>query len=151
MMKKFAFSLGTVLDYKNQVLDSLKNEHGTIISMVNRQEEKIQMLRQEYSEFNQRFNESKQQGMPVVQALSYEGYFRQMEEKINKEMIRLADLKKQEEMKRYEVVEAKKETSSIEKLKEKKLMQYNKEVQKSEELFVEEFVSHNRIAHRASM
>lgn len=150
-MKKFAFSLGTVLDYKNQVLDSLKNEHGTIISMVNRQEEKIQMLRQEYSDFNQRFNESKQQGMTVVQALSYEGYFRQMEEKINKEMVRLAELKKQEEMKRYEVVEAKKETSSIEKLKEKKLMQYNKEVQKSEELFVEEFVSHNRIAHRASM
>jgi len=39
------------------------------------------------------------------------------------------------------VVEARKEVVSIEKLKEKKLLQYNKEVLRSEELFIEEFVS----------
>ena len=40
-----------------------------------------------------------------------------------------------------EVVEAKKETSSIDKLKERKQMEYDKEVQKQEEHFIEEFVT----------
>ena len=46
--------------------------------------------------------------------------------------------------KRLEVVEAKKDTSSIEKLREKKLDSYNKAVQKSEEAMIDEFVSTTR-------
>ena len=46
-----------------------------------------------------------------------------------------------EEAKRNEVVEAKKETSSIDKLKEKKRQEYDKVVQKEEEQFIEEFVA----------
>lgn len=37
-------------------------------------------------------------------------------------------------------MEAKKETASIEKLRERKLMEYDKQVQKEEERFIEEFV-----------
>ncbi len=47
------------------------------------------------------------------------------------------------------MIEAKKEKASIDKLKEKKLDQYNKEVLKSEELFIEEFVS-NTMSVRSS-
>ena len=43
------------------------------------------------------------------------------------------------------MVEAKKDTSSIEKLKEKKLDAYHKAVEKSEEQFIEEFVNTARI------
>ena len=53
----------------------------------------------------------------------------------------LKKLRVKEEQKRNEVVEARKEKTSIEKLKEKKLDHYNKEVLRSEELFIEEFVS----------
>ena len=38
-------------------------------------------------------------------------------------------------------MEAKKETSSIDKLKEKKRQEYDKVVQKEEEQFIEEFVA----------
>ena len=48
------------------------------------------------------------------------------------------------EAKRQEVVDAKIDTSSIEKLKEKKLDLYNKAVQKSEEVLIDEFVSSAR-------
>ena len=37
-MKKFSFSLETVLDYKNQVLDALRTEHGAILAQVRAQE-----------------------------------------------------------------------------------------------------------------
>ncbi len=66
-----------------------------------------------------------------------------LEVEIQKEKRHLEALQKREEDKRAEVVEVKIETSTLEKLKEKKLEQYNKEMQKSEELFIEEFVSRN--------
>ena len=62
---------------------------------------------------------------------------------------RLEELEAEAEKRREAMVEAKKETSSIEKLKEKKLEAYHKEEAKSEELFIEEFVSSTR-AHAAS-
>ena len=42
------------------------------------------------------------------------------------------------------MVEARKETATIEKLKEHKLEDYRKAVQKSEEMMIEEFVSTTR-------
>ena len=59
-------------------------------------------------------------------------------------------LRKEEEAKRQEVVEAKKETSSLDKLKEKKLDLYNKSVQKAEEILIDEFVSSARSRSGAS-
>ena len=52
------------------------------------------------------------------------------------------------ENKRNEVVAAKQDTSSLEKLKEKKLEVYHKEEQKEEEMLIEEFVSFSRIASK---
>lgn len=47
----------------------------------------------------------------------------------------------EEEKKRAKVVEAKKESSSLDKLKEKQFEEYNKQVQKENEQMIEEFVS----------
>jgi flagellar FliJ protein len=72
-----------------------------------------------------------------------------MQQRILYEEGTLLKLKKKEEHKRNEVVEARKEKASIEKLKEKKLDQYNKEVLRSEELFIEEFVSNTMSVHNS--
>ena len=40
-MKKFRFSLETVLDYKQQVLDALQAEHGAILARVQAQAQQI--------------------------------------------------------------------------------------------------------------
>ena len=52
--------------------------------------------------------------------------------------------KKKEEEKRAQMIEAKKETASLEKLREQKLDAYNKAVQKSEEAMIDELVSRAR-------
>ena len=62
----------------------------------------------------------------------------------------LEDLREQEEAKRSEVVEAKKETSSIEKLRERKLDGYNKALRKSEEAMIDELVSTKRVMEAQS-
>ena len=143
-MKKFRFSLETVLDYKQQVLDSLQTEHGIIMAQVREQEQYIEDLEQQYRDLDAEFGERKLEGITILDAMRYEQYLRAMERQIQQALIRLEELKRQEEAKRAEVVAAKQDTSSIEKLKEKKLTSYNKAVQKSEEAMIDEFVSTTR-------
>ena len=143
-MKKFRFSLETVMEYKQQVLDSLQTEHGAILAKVRRQEALIEELEAAYRHLAQEFNRRKLEGISILEAMKYEQYLRSSERQLEEAYQHLAELQKQEEAKRDEVVEAKKETSSIEKLREKKLEGYNKAVQKSEEAMIDEFVMTRR-------
>jgi flagellar FliJ protein len=140
-MKKFSFPLDTVLNYKDQALDNLKSEHAQIIALVAQQEQKVIGLTEQRRAACVRFQEETHCGMAVNVMREYECYITYMQQRILLEEGTLKKLRKKEELKRNEVVEARKEKTSIEKLKEKKLEQYNKEVLRSEELFIEEFVS----------
>ncbi len=142
-MKKFSFQLESVMNFKNQRLDSKKAEHARIIAMVNEQNEKINILLEKFRGVNQEFNEKKMAGITIIDAMEYSGFLYKLELEIQQAKRYLEELKHKEEQKRAEVVEVKIETSTLEKLKEKKLEIYNKEVQKSEELYIEEFVSRN--------
>ena len=143
-MKKFRFSLETVLDYKNQVLDALRAEHGAILAQVRAQEEVVEGLEREHRNVDEEFTQRKLEGLTVLDALNYEQYLRSLEREIQEEQRKLARLRRQEEQKRTQVVEARKETATIEKLKEHKLEDYRKAEQKDEEQRIEEFVSTTR-------
>lgn len=146
-MKKFNFPLDTVLNYKDQALDNLKSEHAQIIAKVAQQEQKIERLTEQRRTACIRFREETQNGIAINTMREYECYITYMQQKILTEQGVLLKLKRKEEQKRAEVVEARKEKVSIEKLKEKKFVQYNKEVLRSEELFIEEFVSNTMSVH----
>ena len=143
-MKKFRFSLETVLDYKQQVLDALQKEHGVIMAQVKEQEEYLAGLEADYRDMDAEFCQRKLEGITILDAMRYEQYLRAMERQIEEAVYRLEELRRQEEAKRLEVVAAKQDTSSLEKLPEKKLDSYNKAVQKSEEAMIDEFVSTTR-------
>ena len=144
-MKKFRFSLETVLDYKQEVLSALQTEHAAILARVHAQEDLLERLEGEYQELNEEFTQRKLEGITILDAMQYEQYLRAAEREIEVAAAKLEKLRQEAEEKRNEVVEAKKETSSIEKLREKKLDSYNKAVQKSEELIIEEFVTTTRV------
>ena len=140
-MKKFFFSLDTVLNYKEQVLDGLKAEHARILAKVRECEAAIERMEEEHHRCVLEFRECRMNGMKVSDIHTYENYLEALGVRIRKKYEELAKLKEKEEAKRNEVVEAKKETSSIDKLKEKKFKEYESEVQKEEERFIEEFVA----------
>lgn len=144
-MKKFQFPLDTVLDYKQQVLSSLQTEHGAILAQLREQEEILAGLELQYHQADQQFSQRKMEGMNIADALSFEQYLRAMEHKLNHENRRLLQIMEQEEAKRREVISAKQDTTSIEKLRERKLELYRKQVQKSEEAALEDFVSTSRV------
>ena len=143
-MKKFRFSLETVLDYKNQALDALRAEHGAILAQVRAQEQLIEDLETEHRQADDDFTQRKLEGINVLDALSFEQYLRALERKLQVEYYKLEELRRREERKRDQVVEARKETATIEKLKEHKLEDYRKAEQKDEEQRIEEFVSTTR-------
>ena len=140
-MKKFQFSLDSVLSFKQQVLDALKGEHAEILAQVRAQEDVLEAVWQEYRDCNEEYSQRKAEGMTITDALVYQNGLRALEYDIQRETDKLEELRRKEEKKRQEVVDAKIDTSSIEKLKEHKLEDYNKAVQKDEEKLIDEFVS----------
>lgn len=144
-MKKFRFSLETVLDYKQEVLSALQTEHAAILARVHAQEDLLEELEAHYRALDGEFTQRKMEGITILDAMQYEQYLRAAERQIEEAAALLEELRAEAEAKRTEVVEAKKDTSSIEKLREKKLDSYNKAVQKSEELIIEEFVTTARV------
>ena len=140
-MKKFQFSLDSVLSYKQQVLDALKGEHAAILAQVHAQEDVLEAVWQEYRDCNAQFCQRKAEGMTIADAMFYESGLRVLERNIQRETDKLEELRRKEEKKRQEVVDAKIDTSSIEKLREHKLEDYNKAVQKDEEKLIDEFIS----------
>ncbi len=144
-MKKFQFSLDTVLDYKQQVLDGIQNEYSALLLQVRRQEERLHREQQNYIELNQEFRQATSQGITVAAALNYENGLRFFEKRIAEEERLLAECQKKAEEKRKQLVVARQDTSSLEKLKEKKKEAYVKLVQKMEEQFIDELVSASRL------
>ena len=130
-----------MLDYKTQVLDNLKTEHAAIMQNVNKKQEQIRSLKQELTGYESEFDEVKVAGATIENYRLFDMCIGRMEQIIDEEKERLQVLRRQEDAKKQEVIEAKVDTSRYEKLKDRKLREYQKAVAKADEIFVEEFVS----------
>lgn len=140
-MKKFAFSLDKVLTYKEQIEHNLRSEYAQIVQKVAREEEKLQVLEQEHAACRMKYEEEKHKGSTIRRLKVYESYLESVLWNIQKTEKLIKRLKSEEEAKREEVIAAKTETSSIDRLKDKRKKEYNAAERKAEEIFVEEFVA----------
>lgn len=145
-MKKFKFSLDTVLSYKQQILDVRKAEHAAVAARVRAQEEVLEAVWAQYQSCNEEYRVRKAEGMTIIDATFYQNGLRALERDIQRETEKLEELRTQEEAKRSEMIEAKVDTSSLENLKGKKLELYQKAVQRDEEKLIDEFVSAARVS-----
>ena len=75
-MKKFKFSLDSVLSYKQQVLDSLKGEHAAILAQVREQEDVLEGVWQDYRDCNEEYRQRKLEGITVADAMFYQNGLR---------------------------------------------------------------------------
>lgn len=145
-MKKFKFQLDTVLRYKGQVLDTRLSEHGQVLAQVNRQEEVLEQARDNLYGYLQEYREKQAQGMTVIDAMRYQMGIEVLEKDVQREEEKLERLRQLEEEKRARVVEAKQETSTLERLKEIKLGEYNSAMAKEEEKRIDDLVGSRRAA-----
>lgn len=147
-MQKFQFQLDRVLDFKNQRLDGLVGEHAGIKAEIRREQKMLEDLQKEYDHCSKDMNSTQRAGTSAMNIYIFENYLEVLSFRLKKQNQVLELLYKQEEVKSSQVLEAKKESASIEKLKERRKEEYRKELQKAEEKEIDEFVSNTRRAAR---
>ena len=140
-MAKFKFSLQAVERYREIVLDDKKNEYAIAAANVANQEELIKGIEAKIEEVHLELKLKNQEGISALELQSYGNYLKKLSNRLEEEEGKLVSLQKIEEMRRIEMVAAKTDSMSIEKIKEKRIFEYIKAEQKKEELFIEEFVS----------
>lgn len=140
-MKKFAFSLQKVLEIKEQILENLKIELGSLNNELITVETTIKNLKWQLSNIENEFNEKCSIAISAGEMAYYKmlmsSTVKQIEKKEEDKQILLIKI----DAKRQEIVNMNKEISSLEKLRENELEKYNKAVTRNEEIFIEEFVS----------
>lgn len=143
-MKRFHFQLESVLDYKQQVLDTLLEELDLARGKVMAQEFEKERADREVTDFDAVFAEKQAEGVTVMEMREYQGCREVLVKRAQREQEKLVRLRKAEDRKRDEVVEARKETRSLEKLKDVRRGEYDAAEAKAEEKSLEDLVAARR-------
>ncbi len=137
-MKKFQFSLESVLTYKQSALDAVQTEYATALAKVVQQEQMLQRAEAKYAAINAEYLEEQSLGMTIAAAISYQMGLSVAEKAIALEQKKLSAVKIEADAVHRRLVASKIETSSLDLLREKKLNSYRKDIQKQDELMIEE-------------
>ena len=141
-MKKFKFTLGRMLDYKDQLLDEEKNKLALLRKKKQEIDDHIESLLRELDKISVTMRQEQERGITAFQLLSQRTNIRRQIEQLKKEQaLAKLEVKRQVQV----VVQATQEVSKLDKLQDKQLEEYRKMVMKAEELEIEEFVSSRRI------
>lgn len=143
-MKRFRFQLDPVLDYKQQILDTLLEELELARGKVMAQEFEKERADREVTDFDAGFAEKQAEGVTVMEMREYQGCREVLVKRAQREHEKLVRLRRAEEKKRDEVVEARKETRSLEKLKDVRRGEYDAAEAKAEEKSLEDLVAARR-------
>ena len=141
-MKKFCYSLEPVYQFKQKVLDKLKEEYALKAQDVQKQKKLLEDLDRELHHYEEEFECLKKEGCSIENMMIYVRGLERMEKRIKKEENELTRLMVIAEEKKKEVIKAHMDTNTFEKLKEKRLEEYRVQGRKAEESFIEEFVTH---------
>lgn len=148
-MKKFRFSMESVLRYRQQMLDAVQVEYAERIARVREQEAVVDSLNHKYAEVNAEYRIRKAEGITVAEAFGFDLALQAQHREIQRQEQVLRERRAAAESKRNEMVQARRAAVTIENLRDKKLSSYNKAVQKDEEKMIDEMVSAARVAARS--
>lgn len=140
-MKKFQFSLQKLMDFREQELDRQKNTLSMLQADLKRIQEAREVLLDKVDEQSEQLERVCRLGAVASEIAMRKRYIVTLQQEIHLKEQQAA-LKQQEIEKQLGVVvEATKDVKTLEKLEEKQLEDYNHQVGKENEQFIEEFVS----------
>lgn len=140
-MKKFAFSLERVLNFKNQTLDVLKSELATLQQEMNDLEQFISHLQEVFTQTNKTLVAQMEQGVSASEINVYKVYLNDINLHIKKKLEEKEQLSFKIARKQTEIISANVEIASLDKLKQKQYEEYQKAAQKASETELEEFIN----------
>lgn len=143
-MKKFQYNLQSVLEYKQRILDDLKEQYAVRMKFVEEKKLEIQNLRAKADALTVEFDEVKKTGAAIEKFLMYSSMIDNLDKQVEIEKEALKILQANADKKKDEVVAANIDVNKFVKLKEKKQMLYKAQEQKDQEAFIDEFVSNQQ-------
>ena len=140
-MKRFEFSLNKLKGYKQQVLDREKND----LAHLRRQQhiDEKNALEEKLRKSNEEFCVKSAQGMSILQVTTFKGYHHSLSQQIKELEASIEKMEVRVQKQLGVVIEATKEVSSLDKLEEKQLEEYNFKVAKADEQFIAEYVQNS--------
>ncbi len=148
-MKKFHFTLDTLLNYKDQVLEREKNSLASLNAQKIEAMNLKEALELEMKEAQDDFNYRAQKGISAMEMFIFKEHHNTLRLRIEDAKRSIESLETAVERQLGVVTEASKEVKSLEKLEEKQLEDYNFKAAKADEQFIEEYV--NGASVRAAM
>ena len=140
-MKKFQYNLQSVLEYKQRILDDLKEQYALRMKFVEEKKLEIRNLRAKADALTVEFDEVKKTGAAIEKFLMYSSMIDNLDKQVEIEKEALKILQANADKKKDEVVAANIDVNKFLNLKEKKQMLYKAQEQKDQEAFIDEFVS----------
>lgn len=139
-MKKFAFSLERVLDYKRQMLEMLENELLRLEEEQMGLELQIEEKNREFGVTGRALAEKMSRGLQPHRIAAYQGYLEELNRCANLLLERRRAVLERAEAKREEIVRMNGDISGLERLRDRQFAQYLALGRKQQEVFIEEFV-----------
>lgn len=145
-MKRFQFQLEPVLSFKQQGLDALMVELSVIQANVVAQENKRSAAYQRLADYDAESVRKNAEGLSVIEAMERQSCQQVLARRARHEDDELARLRREAEKKREEIVEARKETHSLERLREVRQNEFNAAMAKAEEKELDDLTAARRSA-----
>jgi len=132
------FSLETVLTHRKHIEDVLQKEFVTGKKKLLMEEERLARLEEIILQTLAALQEKQKIGATVSDVLLYESYLKQISIDRGQHIRRIIEMKNQLRQKLSELIEAMKARKILDRLKEKELEKYRKELERKERIFMGE-------------
>lgn len=143
-MKRFSFSLQRLLDYTRQVLDIERATLADMNAVLRRFQDELERMKAEYIRRDREFAALKGEGLTPLDMRNHVNYLRRLDEDIHDKAVQIEMQQKVVSKQTDKVISVNMEISTMDKLRDHKLEEYNYLDSKEQELFIEEFVSNKK-------
>ncbi|MHB8064587.1 MAG: flagellar export protein FliJ [Ruminiclostridium sp.] len=140
-MQKFGFRLDSVLKLKSQLEDNAKNCLARATRELESQKNSLEGLKNINDGSMNSLNIEVEEGTPVYRLRIYNSYLSFMKKKITEQKENVNIAEQDVDINRESLIKAMQERKILEKLKEKKYQEYQKEQSKAEQLLIDELNS----------
>ncbi|MBO8127198.1 MAG: flagellar export protein FliJ [Firmicutes bacterium] len=137
-MRKFTFTLESVLQVKYRLEERVRAELADTQSRLVEAQQALRRLSQEKGRHQKEMVRIQQGALDIGSLLLAQDYLAQLNRRIQDQQEVIAQIEAELDRKREELVEAQRERKSLEILKDKQWQEYQKAVQREEQLFLDE-------------
>lgn len=130
-----------MLDYRKQLLEVERNKLKLVNAKILDIEQKRIELNREYEIKNSQFEEDAKSGLQAMEYQTRRDYLASLLEKDSKLLSLLKKIEKQQEEQTKVVIKSNQNVLILERLKDKKIEEYNKDTLKDAEKMIDEFIN----------